>query len=110
MDTKRLIAELNVDKKLTADLIERSKSKVEETGHRFALQNAREKLGKMGKHIDTIKELIEKPNYYSVKQWEAAMGQMEWLARRLTCVVERMNELRPLIKVADPEPEPEWWT
>jgi len=103
VDTKRLIAELNVDKKFTADLIERSKSKVEETGHRFALQNAREKLGKMGK-------LIEKPNYYSVKQWEAAMGQMEWLARRLTCVVERMNELRPLIKVADPEPEPEWWT
>jgi hypothetical protein len=85
-----------------AEIVEQIKPQAEQAERRFALQSALAKLGGLGKHIATIKALIENPEYYSDKQWEKVLTSLEWLARRLTDVVERMEELRPLAMIDDP--------
>ena len=51
--------------------------------------------------IARIEKLIEKPNRYSVREWEKVRTDLEWIARRFMNLVERMEEVRPLTKIDD---------
>jgi hypothetical protein len=70
-------------------------------GSWFELERAKRKLADLGKHLDTIRALIEKPERYSTKKWEKVRTDLEWMARRLTLLIERMDELRPLTMIED---------
>jgi len=50
--------------------------------------------------------LIEEPERYSSKQWEKTITDFQWTARRIACVAETMEGLRPLVRVDDPVDEP----
>jgi hypothetical protein len=56
--------------------------------------------------VAKVKALIQEPARCSGKEWEKLMTDFEWAARRLACVAETMEELRPLVRIDDAEDEP----
>ena len=95
MDRKALVT------KAVEPFMPKALAQSQKASQRFRLEAARQKLGGAGKHIGAIKELIETPEMYSEKQWEKVRTSLEWMARNLRDVVERMEELRPLTMVED---------
>jgi len=51
--------------------------------------------------VARIVKLIEEPARYSVKEWEKVRTDLEWIARRFSNLVQRMEEARPLTKIDD---------
>jgi hypothetical protein len=51
--------------------------------------------------IAQIEILIADPNRYSVKGWENLVIEAKWNLSRLTDVVERIEQTRPLIRIED---------
>jgi hypothetical protein len=57
------------------------------------------------REVARIAKLIEEPGRYSVREWEKVRTYFEWIARRFTNLVQRMEEARPLTKIDDTDPE-----
>jgi hypothetical protein len=53
------------------------------------------------REVARIAKLIEEPGRYSVREWEKVRTYFEWIARRFTNLVERMEEARPLTTIDD---------
>jgi hypothetical protein len=86
---------------LTTEMIQGLLVKQDKRASCSELVKANRRLGELLKHADSIGRLIEKPDHYSTEQWEKVRTDLEWAARRLTLLVERMDELRPLTVIED---------
>ena len=56
--------------------------------------------------VAKVMALIKEPDRFSGKEWEKLITDFQWAGRRLACVAETMEELRPLVRIDDAEDEP----
>jgi hypothetical protein len=89
---------------LLADFIKRNAPKAQRKAANQELDRARGRLKTVinrafENEIGKLKELIQEPDRYSVKEWEKVITDLEWTARRFLGVAERMEDLRPLVMV-----------
>jgi hypothetical protein len=90
------------------ELVNRLRRETEQEAADNELERARGRLRKaidrlFANEIAQIEILIGKPERYSVKGWENLVIEAQWTLSRLRNVVERVNEIRPLIKIDDSE-------
>jgi transcriptional regulator of heat shock response len=91
------------------ELVNQLKPQIEQKEADKELDKARARLRKaidrlFANEIAQIEALIAEPNRYSVKGWENLVIEAKWNLSRLRTVVERIEEVRPLIKIEDKEP------
>jgi hypothetical protein len=71
------------------------------------LRSARERFKKvierlLTTEVERITILAEEAERYSAREWDKLISEIEWAAKRLTEVADRMKELRPLTEIDDP--------
>jgi hypothetical protein len=90
------------------EIVNRLKPQIAQQAADNELERARGRLRKavdrlFANEIAQIEILIGEPERYSVKGWENLVIEAQWTLSRLRTVVDRINEVRPLIKIEDSE-------
>lgn len=92
--------------KLLGPLAHKAKEQEEDLALDYARVRLKKAIDRVFEiEVARIEQLIAEPARYSVKEWERVMTDIEWIARRFTALMARMEDARPLTRIDDTEPK-----